>query len=151
MRWWHVDAVLAIERAVFAPAAWTPEQLVAELAGVPDRRHYVVAVDVDGAVLGYAGMSLVGDTADVMTVAVAEQARGHGAGRALVRTLLATAAERSVHEVFLEVGVDNAAAIGLYSGLGFDRLSRRRDYYGPGVDALVMRRRRLHREEWATP
>lgn len=147
MRWWHVEAVLAIERAVFGSTAWTPEQLVAELAGVPERRHYVVATDADDVVLGYAGLALSGDTADVMTVAVAERARGRGSGRALVRDLLATASQRGVHEVFLEVGVDNAPAIGLYSGLGFDRLSRRRDYYGPGIDALLMRRRRRHGEQ----
>ena len=35
----------------------------------------------------------------------------------------------------------NEAAIALYEKSGFERQGRRRDYYGPGADALVMRKR----------
>ena len=38
-------------------------------------------------------------------------------------------------------GADNAAALRLYERRGFEALSRRRDYYAPGIDALVMRAR----------
>lgn len=148
MRWWHLEAVLAIERQVFIRAAWTPEQLWSELAGVPRTRYYVVATDEDGVVVGYAGSAVRGDTADVMTVAVAPSEQGRGTGRALVRDLLANAARRGVHEVFLEVRTANEAAIALYGSLGFNRLSRRRDYYGSGIDGLVMRRRVPREEEW---
>ncbi|WP_431272740.1 hypothetical protein [Dankookia sp. P2] len=42
--------------------------------------------------------------------------------------------------MFLEVAAGNAAARGLYQGLGFAEVSRRRRYYPDGSDALVMRR-----------
>ena len=42
MRWWDIDAVLAIELALF-PDAWSVGTFWAEFAGVPETRHYVVA------------------------------------------------------------------------------------------------------------
>jgi ribosomal protein S18 acetylase RimI-like enzyme len=38
------------------------------------------------------------------------------------------------------VRADNAAAIALYRAYGFEQLAVRGDYYGPGRDAMIMRR-----------
>lgn len=141
LRWWHLDEVLAIERAVFARRPWTSEQFFAELAGVPGTRHYVAAGTPDGVVIGYAGLAATDDAADVMTLAVAPEHQGTGVGRAMLENLLEDAARRGVHEVFLEVDADDDAAIGLYESFGFRSIAWRRDYCAPGVDGLVMRRR----------
>jgi ribosomal-protein-alanine N-acetyltransferase len=141
MRWWHLEHVLSLEHDAFAGSAWTPEQLWSELAQVSRGRHYVVACTPDGAVAGYAGLAVTGDSADVMTVAVATGLRRGGLGRALVVDLLEHAADQGVHEVLLEVAADNTAAQALYDSVGFTRLSRRRDYYGAGRDGVVMLRR----------
>jgi [ribosomal protein S18]-alanine N-acetyltransferase len=141
MRWWDVDPVAHLEATVFADEpAWSVEQLWAELAGVPDRRRYVVAVAAD-TVVGYAGISLGPDTADVMTVAVLPAWRRRGLGRRLVTALLDEAERRRAREVLLEVRATNEAAIDLYTGLGFATISRRRHYYGSGHDGVIMRRR----------
>lgn len=141
MRWWHLENVLSLERDAFPGSEWTAEQLWSELAQASRGRHYVVACTPDGAVAGYAGLAVSGDSADVMTVAVATGLRRRGLGRALVVDLLEHAADQQVHEVLLEVAADNSAAQALYAGLGFTRLSRRRDYYGAGRDGVVMLRR----------
>ena len=45
--------------------------------------------------------------------------------------------------LFLEVAVDNVAALGLYTALGFAETGRRKAYYaragGPAADALILR------------
>jgi len=41
--------------------------------------------------------------------------------------------------MMLEVKTDNSEAIGLYEALGYLRLNVRKDYFGPGLDAQVMR------------
>jgi ribosomal-protein-alanine N-acetyltransferase len=41
--------------------------------------------------------------------------------------------------MMLEVKVDNLEAIGLYESLGYSKLNTRKDYFGSGLDALVMR------------
>ena len=40
--------------------------------------------------------------------------------------------------MFLEVGVDNPAALALYASLGFMKVGQRKGYY-QGRDALVLR------------
>jgi [ribosomal protein S18]-alanine N-acetyltransferase len=139
MRWWDIDAALVIEQALF-PDAWSVETFWAELARVPETRHYLVADD-DGAVVGYAGLMTVGRQADVQTVAVAPDQQGRGYGATLLRAIVDEATSRGCTEVLLEVRVDNEPALHVYEKAGFERISLRRGYYPGGVDGLVMRLR----------
>ena len=140
MRWWDVEAAAEIEQRLF-PDAWSVETFWAELAGVPETRHYVVAED-DGVLLGYAGLFATRHSADVQTVAVAPEAQGSGLGATLLQDLLDEATRRGCGEVLLEVRVDNEPARRLYERHGFERVAVRRGYYQPGsVDGLVLRRR----------
>ena len=100
--------------------------------------HYVAARDENGVMLGYAGLAIGIDDADVQTIGVAPAAQGRGIGRALLRDLLRAAGRRAVH---LEVRTDNAPAIALYESEGFTRIGVRRRYYQPsGADAFTMLR-----------
>ena len=145
MRWTDLEAVLVLEHRLFAVDAWTAEQFWSELAGVPDTRTYLVA-ERDGVLVGYAGLMVSGRDADVQTVAVDDTARRTGIGQRLVQALAREARERGCVVMMLEVAVDNEAARRLYDSLGFTEVGRRRSYYAPGVDALVLRRR-LGRED----
>ena len=139
MRWWDIAAAAELERALFAADPWTEAGFWSELAGVPETRYYVVAEDC-GALVGYAGLLVVAGEADVQTVAVDGSRQGAGVGRALVEELLAEAGRRGCTQVMLEVREDNEVARALYASLGFTGVGRRRGYYGPGADALLMRR-----------
>ncbi len=139
-RWWDVEAAHALEVELF-PDPWSVETFWSELAHVPETRHYVLAED-DGVLVGYAGLAVVGDQADVQTVAVSPTAQGRGVGRLLLDALLAEARRRRATAVLLEVRADNAAAQALYDRAGFQRIGVRRRYYQPdGTDALVLRLR----------
>jgi ribosomal-protein-alanine N-acetyltransferase len=139
MRWWDIDAALVIEQELF-PDAWSVETFWAELARVPETRHYLVADD-GGAVVGYAGLMTVGRQADVQTVAVAPDHQGEQLGATLLRAIIDEATARGCTEVLLEVRTDNEPALHLYDKAGFERISVRRGYYPGGVDGLVMRLR----------
>jgi [ribosomal protein S18]-alanine N-acetyltransferase len=149
MRWWDIAPVVEIERAIFTADPWTEAGFWSELAGVPDTRYYVVAEDGTGLV-GYAGLIAVQREADVQTVAVRADRQGRGLGRTLLDDLLAEAGRRGCSQVLLEVRADNVAAQALYLARGFERISVRRGYYGPGLDAIVMRIR-LRRSDVAAP
>lgn len=149
MRWWDVEGVVAVEREVFPADPWSEAGFWSELAGVPLTRYYVVAED-DGDLVGYGGLMTVPPEADVQTVAVRSDQQGRGLGRVLVLDLLAEAARRGCATVALEVRADNAAARHLYSSLGFAEIGSRRGYYGPGADALILRRQ-LSRGDGAAP
>jgi [ribosomal protein S18]-alanine N-acetyltransferase len=162
LRWWHVEQVLPLERDLFGPSAWTAETFWSELAH-PENRQYLVAVepspgdgdgdgpdsgtgqeDGAGRIVGYAGVMVNASEADVQTIAVAPRAAGRGLGGRLLDALVGAAVRRGATCLMLEVRSDNAAAIRLYTGRGFERIAIRRGYYQPeGADAWVMRRRPL--------
>lgn len=139
MRWWHVDAVHALEEQLFPDDGWSREQFWAELAQ-PTRR-YRVALDGDE-VVGYAGLFVLPPDADVQTVGVRADQQGRGVGRLLLEPLVTAAEAQGVTHTMLEVRADNVGARSLYERLGFVRLSERRRYYPDGGDALIMRRAR---------
>jgi len=140
MRWPEIEAVHAIESAVFEVDPWSAEQFWGELA--QPTRSYVVAED-DGTIIGYAGAYLLPPDADVQTIAVSGAAQGRGVGRLLLEELIAIAVRYECSQLLLEVRSDNASALGMYERFGFESISKRRDYYASGVDALIMRLRPL--------
>jgi ribosomal-protein-alanine N-acetyltransferase len=135
-----LHAVLAMEEELFAPDTWTAAMYRDELART-DTRHYLVAEDDAGAVVGYAGLIAYPEEAHIATIGVTGERQGQGIGAQLLDTLLAEADTRS-QVVLLEVRADNEAAQGLYRRRGFTEIGRRPGYYQPsGTDAVVMSRK----------
>ncbi|TCK25968.1 GNAT family N-acetyltransferase [Pseudonocardia endophytica] len=90
----------------------------------------VWVVDVGGRVGGFALVFPPGPTGVLdLAMALLPEARGRGAGRALLDTALAHARANDVHKVELEAWVDNARAIALYTAAGFVVEGVRRDHY----------------------
>ncbi len=89
------------------------------------------------------GRAIAGE-AEILTLAVAPEARRQGLGARLVAAFLAAARARGADSAFLEVAADNEAALALYRAAGFAEAGRRRGYYrtpeGRPIDALVMSR-----------
>jgi ribosomal-protein-alanine N-acetyltransferase len=136
----HVDALMPYEREMFGTEAWTASSYRNELADTA-RRHYLAAEGAEGELLGWAGVMVIADSAEILTVGVVPAARRRGIAVRLLDGLLAEARRRGAVEAFLEVRVDNEAARLLYEHEGFTRVGLRRGYYDAGrVDAVVMRR-----------
>jgi [ribosomal protein S18]-alanine N-acetyltransferase len=141
-----LDDIMWLEHASFPTDAWSPAQMRGELHS--PYGYYLVAETTDESappsIIGYAGLSSLpgGHEGDVQTIAVAEEHRRAGIGRALFRELLDEAARRDLWEVFLEVRADNPGAQAMYTGFGFEQIAVRPRYYQPDdVDAWVMRAR----------
>ena len=121
-------------RCFTTPRPWTAAEFAALLAEPP--------VFATLAETGFALGRVVADEAELLTIAVAPEARRNGEGRALLDGFLRTARARGAGTAFLEVAADNAAALALYRWSGFAEAGRRRGYYhspgNPPVDALVM-------------
>ena len=139
MRWWHIGAVMEIEDELFGAEQWSPATFWSELAA---GHHYLVAIDADDVVLGYAGLAVnPPDETWIQNVGVRRSAQRRGIGRLLVEALLAEAERRGVDKVLLEVAVDNGPAQRLYAQYGFEGIGVRKGYYQPSnTDALVMLR-----------
>lgn len=118
------------------PRAWSAAEIAA-LAGAPSG---LLLTDDPGAPSGFALLRVVADEAEVLTVAVDPACRRRGIARRLLRDGLSAARQRGARRAFLEVACGNAAARGLYAGLGFDVVGLRRGYFDgdPPQDALVL-------------
>lgn len=93
-----------------------------------------------GVCLGYIGLYILPDGAEIMTLAVEPDARGRGVGTLLVSAALRRLQSRGVQTVFLEVRAGNAAARTLYERCGFVLCGARRGYYKkPAEDAALYR------------
>lgn len=133
------EALAALHARCFTtPRPWSAREF-AQLLDSP--RCFLLTRPRDGSADSRAGFLLgrvIADEAELLTLAVAPQARRAGLGRDLTREFAATSRARGATGAFLEVAADNQAAQALYAGLGWREAGRRRGYYGPGLDALVL-------------
>lgn len=129
---------VSLDKELFPYSPWSTSQYKEEFSS--PTRHFVVAVDAEQNIVGYAGVFAPGGAeADVLTVGVVPTQRGKGIAKALMALITDWAKKQGSIAMMLEVKVDNAEAIGLYQSLGYSQLNIRKDYFGAGLDALVMR------------
>jgi [ribosomal protein S18]-alanine N-acetyltransferase len=135
----HLDdlpAIMLLERAGF-PAAeqWSERSWRGELLG----EHRTILVARAQHPVGVITIKSVGELADLHRLVVEPHSRRRGIGADLVRAGLEVMRQQGVREVILDVAYDNESAIALYQRLGFEQLSARTDYYGPGQHALILK------------
>ena len=139
-------AIMALEGAGFPEAErWSERSWLGELLG--DGRTVLIARA--HAPVGVITVQTVGELADLHRLVVAPGYRRRGVG-----TQLTTAAVRAVRHLgaramILEVDYTNDPAIALYARVGFEQLTARENYYGPGQHALIMKLYDL--EAWTGP
>ena len=133
-----IPVLVSLDKELFPYSPWSSGQYREEISA-PTRR-FIVAVDDASRVIGYAGVFAPGGAeADILTVGVIAQHRGQGIARQLMAGITKWAIDQGSIAMMLEVKTDNAAAIGLYESLGYSKLNIRKNYFGAGLDALVMR------------
>jgi ribosomal-protein-alanine N-acetyltransferase len=130
----------AIHAASFA-RPWSTldlERLLGERGVVGDGLYLGRALKPSGFILS----RVVLDEAEILTVAVAPEARGQGHARPLLSRHLDELSRRGVLRVHLEVEEGNGPALALYRRFGFQETGRRAGYYhkpdGSRVAALTM-------------
>lgn len=132
-----VEAVHAIEQATF-PSPWTLDSFYYEMTE-NQFSHYLVAEDEQQTIVGFCGMWLVIDAAQITNVAVVDAVRGQGMGEGLMREAMRVAKEANMEVMSLEVRVSNVVAQNLYRKLEFQDGGIRKNYYSDNQeDALVM-------------
>ena len=127
------DALAALHVRCFdgAPRPWSADEFATLLSSTGS----FLLTRPQGFLLG----RVVADEAELLTLAVAPEGRRQGRGRALTAEFAAAARAGGAATAFLEVAAGNAAARALYAAQGWTEAGRRRGYYGPGRDALVLR------------
>ena len=129
----------AIEKEVYGKTAWSSAQFKEEFAKAPKDAYYLAA-EAEGELIAYAGIFYVADVADVHTITVVEKYRRKGVGRELLKRLIDWARVKKADAIMLEMRLGNDSARPLYEQYGFVEISKRENYYGPGLTAVVMRK-----------
>ncbi|HEY5820946.1 MAG TPA: GNAT family N-acetyltransferase [Propionibacteriaceae bacterium] len=131
-----LPSIMGLERSGFAATEqWSERSWQGELVG--DSRTILIARAHQP--VGVISLKTVGELADLHRLVVAPAHRRRGVGADLVRAGLAAVRHQGATAVILEVDYDNEGAIALYQRLGFEQLSARQNYYGPGQHALIMK------------
>ena len=134
-----IPVLVSLDKELFPYSPWSAGQHREEISA--PTRLFVVALDDASSVIGYAGVFAPGGAeADVLTVGVVPMHRGQGIARELMARITQWATEEGSIAMMLEVKTDNVEAITLYETLGYAKLNVRKDYFGRGLDALVMRK-----------
>ena len=132
----HLDEVAELERVCF-PDPWSRNMLKEELEN--DLAAFLVALDGQGAVAGYAGLQVVLDEGYILNVAVRPDCRRQGVAGQLLQVFLDFAKGNQLAFLTLVVRASNYPAIALYGSRGFRGVGRRKNYYEhPKEDAVIM-------------
>ena len=137
-------AILEIERVSF-DTPWRATHFLHELRN--NRWAVNRVAERDDAVIAYACLWCIHEELKINNIAVREDFRGRGVGRWLLLSVLREGLVAGCDIATLEVRPGNHTALELYRSHGFEQVGRRRDYYGPGEDALLMTLR-LDRRRW---
>ncbi|CAB4529780.1 MAG: ribosomal-protein-alanine N-acetyltransferase [Actinobacteria bacterium] len=133
-----LSVFVSLDKELFPYSPWSASQYKEEFSS--PTRHFVVAIDETESIVGYAGVFAPGAVeADILTVGVVPAHRGKGIAKALMALITDWAKAQGSTAMMLEVKTDNHEAIGLYESLGYSTLNIRKDYFGAGLNAQVMR------------
>lgn len=130
----------ALHARCFPPAEAWDEAAIGSLLTMPGCFACVLeAPEPDE--MAPAGMTLArvaADEAELLTIGMTPSARRQGLATRMMRQVMTEAAGRGAKRLFLEVSVNNAAALPLYRRLRFVEVGRRRHYYSDHSDALIL-------------
>lgn len=138
LRPWKYGDILRIseiEKECFPDEPWSFQMLASSF---DSENFYGLAVEDGGEIIGYGGITVTFDTADIANVAVTEAFRKSGVGSSILRELLSIAKKKGAEKVFLEVRVSNSPAMSMYLKYGFRGVYARTRYYSNGEDCIVM-------------
>lgn len=131
-----LNAVLVIEAGAYA-FPWSRGNFIDSLAA----GHAAEVLEWNGILVGYFVAMPGVDEMHLLNITVAPRWQGQGLGSLLLDAVRATAEQRGLHALWLEVRESNVRARSLYARRGFETMGYRRGYY-PATDgredAIVM-------------
>jgi len=100
--------------------------------------HYFV-IEKDEVIIGYFGLWIVADDAQITNIAVLPQYRGYGIGKHAFGFAMQYAIQEGAAQLSLEVRISNTVAQKMYESFGLKKGGIRKEYYPDNKeDAYVM-------------
>lgn len=129
-----IPDLVELDKTAF-PRPWNKNMFHSELHN--GYGHYWVILS-EGKITAYGGFWIVAEECHITNIAVHEDYRHMGQGRAMLEHLMKMARLYGAHGITLEVRPSNATALSLYRSHGFVNEGTRKHYYEDGEDAYIM-------------
>ncbi len=134
-----IKSVAQLEQQCFS-RPWSERSLERE---VDNPNSLFLVYEEKQEIVGYIGMYLIMDEADITNIAVSEIYRGKGYGKKLLMEAVNRIFAKGYQAMTLEVRKSNRPAICLYERAGFKiEGERKRFYESPTEDAFIMWKRK---------
>ncbi len=131
-----IKAVMGVDQKSFS-SPWNEEIFTHEV-NENDYAHYFI-VETKEKIIGYAGLWIVYEDAQITNIALLEEYRGFKIGEKLFGYVLQYAIQQGAERLSLEVRMSNIVAQNLYHKFGLVPGGIRKKYYtDDNEDALVM-------------
>ena len=114
---------------------WNSETLENELKS---KNSYYIVAKKNNDIVGFAGIKVVLDEADIMNNITKKDMRNLGIGSALFKALIDYSKNNGINKLTLEVNENNLSAIHLYEKYGFEKIAERAKYYNGTDTAVIM-------------
>ena len=98
---------------------------------------YFVVKNETSEILGFAGIKIILDEAEIMNIVTKKDCRNQGVGKLLLDRIILEAKNKNIRKINLEVNENNTIAIHLYEKFGFNIDVKRKNYYNNG-NAILM-------------
>ena len=129
------EAVYRIAKQTL-PEHWSLEEICRVLQY--DYNIYNVAYRAeDSCIVGFAGIMVINEDAELLNIAVSEEFQKNGIGLLLLQSVIVEARRHLAERMLLEVRESNNGAIAFYQHLNFKKIRKIKDYY-KGENAIFM-------------
>lgn len=115
---------------------WDYEILKEELNSLTSK--YIVAKKSNNIIVGFAGIKIILDEAEIMNIVTKKEERHQGIGKLLLNEIIKISKENNIYLINLEVNAKNTIAINLYKKYNFKEVGLRKKYYNGQDDAILM-------------
>lgn len=132
----YIQEIYELEKDLFLEEGYSLNSLKEELTN-PNRLYLIAVAKNSNAVVGYVGVNLLFEMAEIMKIGVKQIFQRQGIAKLLFAELKKQLQKKGVSSINLEVDSGNVSAIGLYEHLGFAKISTRKNYYKNGNSAHV--------------
>ncbi|WGM90573.1 MAG: N-acetyltransferase [Candidatus Bathyarchaeum tardum] len=135
-----LPGIMEIEQASFDMSEVFPEtQFLHYLHRFAD--SFFVAEDSFDSIVGYAILTCAPSFGYILSIAVHPKNRNQGVAKELLEILESKCREKGIAKLRLDVRINNDTAIGLYKNLGLVEQKVKKNFYGKGLDGLLMEKK----------
>ena len=136
-----LDRIYEIEKSCFSDY-WSKGLI---LSSFRQKYNFMKVLTFNELIVAYINFSIIGEDAELMSIAVLEEYRNRRYASRLVEEMFNVCEAKKVEKIFLELRESNLLAYKLYREHGFVTMGTKKDYYTNPIENAVLMYKQLTR------